>query len=133
MENRTESAEARELRVLLAAVLEAIGIPYPATVGDGEAYGRILEERVMDARIALEGVLRRGDDPGWSAEYLRIRLAGNPAVGYRAAGGAEQLPDDVRAIAEESIRELMTADDPLAAAREFVRVFEGEIAGGEGR
>lgn len=86
MQNRTESADARELRVLLAAVLEAIGIPYPATVGDAETYDRILKERVMDARVALDGVLRRGDEPGWSAEYLRIRLAENPATGYREAG-----------------------------------------------
>lgn len=86
MTNRTESGEARELRVLLEAVLEAVDIPHPATIGDEEVHDRILNDRVMDARVALEGVLRRGDDPGWSAEYLRGRLAEKPATGYRAAG-----------------------------------------------
>ncbi|MDW8807437.1 hypothetical protein P1P68_22275 [Streptomyces scabiei] len=84
MKNRTESGEARELRVLLEAVLEAVDIPSPATIGDGEVHGRILADRVMDARVALEGVLRRGDDPGWAGEYLRSRLAEKPATGYRA-------------------------------------------------
>lgn len=75
-------------RVLLQAVLEALALPYPATVGDGEVYGRILKDRVMDARVALEGVLQRGDDPGWSADYLRSRIAEKPATGYRTTGGA---------------------------------------------
>jgi hypothetical protein len=75
-----------EYRNLLAAVLEALDIPAPATVGDGEVYERILLDRVMDARVALEGVLRRGDDPGWSADYLRARLAEKPATGYRTWG-----------------------------------------------
>lgn len=73
-------------RDLLAAVLEALAIPYPATVGDSEIHDRILLDRVMDARVALDGVLQRGDDPGWSADYLRAQLAKKPAVGYRAAG-----------------------------------------------
>lgn len=73
-------------RVLLQAVLEAIAIPYPATVGDSEVHDRILTDRVIDARVALEGVLSRGDDPAWSAGYLRERIAEKPATGYRAAG-----------------------------------------------
>lgn len=73
-------------RVLLQAVLEALSLPYPATVGDSEVYGRILENRVMDARVALEGVLQRGDDPGWSADYLRARTVEKPATGYRTTG-----------------------------------------------
>ncbi|WP_455360000.1 hypothetical protein [Streptomyces sp. SYSU K21746] len=75
-----------ETRVLLEAVLEAIAIPHPATTGDGEVHDRILADRVMHARIALENVLNRGDDPGWSADYLRTRLTEHPATGYRAAG-----------------------------------------------
>ena len=73
-------------RTLLTAVLEAIAIPHPATIGDSEAHGRTLADRVMHARIALENVLQRGDDPGWSADYLRARLAEHPPTGYRAAG-----------------------------------------------
>lgn len=75
-----------EDRTLLQAVLEAIAIPYPATVGDSEVHDRILADRVMDARIALENVLQHGDDPGWAADYLRARLAEKPATGYRASG-----------------------------------------------
>ncbi|MGV9242179.1 hypothetical protein [Streptomyces sp. NPDC003710] len=73
-------------RELLQALLEAIAIPYPATVGDGEVYSRVLEDRVMHARVALQGVLERGDDPEWTANYLRERLAEKPATGYRTWG-----------------------------------------------
>ncbi|MFJ5027784.1 hypothetical protein ACIQB5_06745 [Streptomyces sp. NPDC088560] len=73
-------------RELLEAVLEALDIPHPATVGDSEVHARILLDRVMDARVALEGVLRRGDDAGWSADYLRARLTERPATGYRTWG-----------------------------------------------
>ncbi|MCT9078815.1 hypothetical protein [Streptomyces fulvoviolaceus] len=73
-------------RDLLQAVLEALDIPAPATVGDAEAHDRILLDRVLDAKVALEGVLRRGDEPGWSADYLRSRIAEKPATGYRAWG-----------------------------------------------
>lgn len=68
---------------LLTVLLEALDIPSPATVGDGEVHDRILLNRVMDAKVALKGVLRNGDDPGWSADYLRARLAEKPATGYR--------------------------------------------------
>ncbi|MBP5892817.1 hypothetical protein [Streptomyces scabiei] len=85
----SQPTEARDLRQLLAVVLDAVDIAHPATVGDAEVHGRILADRVMDARVALEGVLRQGDDPGWAADYLRSRLAEKPAVGYRTAGGAQ--------------------------------------------
>ncbi|MEU0809536.1 hypothetical protein [Streptomyces sp. NPDC005970] len=75
---------------LLRAVFEALDIPYPATFGDSEVHDRILSDRVMHARVALEGVLRRDDDPGWSADYLRSRLAEHPPTGYRAAGMPRQ-------------------------------------------
>ncbi|MFF3872933.1 hypothetical protein [Streptomyces sp. NPDC001978] len=83
MQDRIPDGAAREL---LAAVLEALDIPHAATVGDEKVHDRILLNRVMDARIALEGVLCRGDDPGWSADYLRHRLIEKPATGYRAWG-----------------------------------------------
>lgn len=73
-------------RVLLAVVLEALEIPSPATVGDSAAYRELLASRAMDAVIALRGVLDQGDDPGWSADYLRARLAEKPATGYRTWG-----------------------------------------------
>lgn len=80
-----QEANAGELRSLLAAVLAALDIPHPATVGDSEQYHEILAERAMHARIALDGVLRGGDDPAWSTEYLRERLSEHPPTGYRAA------------------------------------------------
>jgi len=84
MTDRTTSPD--ELRSLLAAVHEALAIPHPATIGDGEVYDRVLAARVMHARIALESVLVRADDPGYSADYLRARLAEHPPAGYRAFG-----------------------------------------------
>ncbi|MEU9779618.1 hypothetical protein AB0H92_01260 [Streptomyces phaeochromogenes] len=45
------------VRDVMPAVLEALGIPHPATVGDREAHDRILSERAMRAAIALRSVL----------------------------------------------------------------------------
>ncbi|MDW4904441.1 hypothetical protein RB628_03580 [Streptomyces sp. ADMS] len=74
------------VRDLLAAVLEALDIPSPATVGDTEAHHALLADRAMDAVVALQGVLHCGDHTEWAATYLRARLAENPATGYRAWG-----------------------------------------------
>lgn len=82
--SHTQTLSALEARALLEAVLEALDMPYPATIGDTEAYERILNDRVMHARIALRGVLQRGDDAGWSADFLRARVAELPATGYQA-------------------------------------------------
>lgn len=79
-----------ETRALLAAVLEALDIPQPATTGDGELHDRILLERVGHAVTALRGALADGDEPGWSADYLRTRLAEIPPTGYGTAGGEQQ-------------------------------------------
>ncbi len=72
---------------LLAVVLEAIDIPFPATVGDGERYREALVERAMHARITLERVLAVHDpglplDLGFEVGYLRRKLAETPADGY---------------------------------------------------
>jgi hypothetical protein len=77
------------VRELLAAVLEAIDLPYPATVGDSERYHEVLERRVAHVAIALRGVLhdRPLMDVEWEAEYLRERLAEHPPTGYRHVGG----------------------------------------------
>jgi hypothetical protein len=76
------------IRDLLAAVLEALDIPHPATVGDAEVHGEILANRAMHAVIALERVVD-GDLPlgvEWTTAYLREQLAATPATGYRAQG-----------------------------------------------
>lgn len=75
---------------LLRAVLEALDIPHPATTGDAEVHDRLLADRVIHTVVALRGVLEDGDDPGWSADYLRARLAEHPPTGYRAAGVPRQ-------------------------------------------
>ncbi|MGH3263111.1 MAG: hypothetical protein ACRDNS_14060 [Trebonia sp.] len=69
----------------LRAVREALDIPRPATVGDGEAHDRILEERVMHAVVMLRSILEldRHPDVPWSTAYLRDRLAEHPAEGYK--------------------------------------------------
>lgn len=78
------------VRELLAAVVEALDIPHPATVGDSERYRQLLEDRAMHAVIALRGVLADGGFPlgiEWVTGRLRARLAEHPPTGYRHAGG----------------------------------------------
>lgn len=111
MNDRTEPT-ARELRQLLAVVLEALDIPSPATVGDSETHREILAHRTIDAVAALRGVLQHGDDPGWSADYLRARLAEKPATGYRTWGtdpGAIEDQDDERERVRRSVDEQFPA------------------------
>lgn len=68
---------------LLAAVLEAIDLPYPASMGGQEAHDRILNERVMHAKLALRSVLDDGSlGLDWDAAYLREKLADHPVKGY---------------------------------------------------
>ncbi|WP_328846097.1 hypothetical protein [Streptomyces sp. NBC_00258] len=85
-----------ELRDLLAAVLEAIDLPHPATVGGNEAHDQLLAVRVTHARIALRAVLddTPGDlGPAWNAAYLRERLAEHPIAGYVTADQAHAALD----------------------------------------
>ncbi|MEE4541212.1 hypothetical protein V2S66_04420 [Streptomyces sp. V4-01] len=86
-----------ETRALLEAVREAVEIPYPATVGDGEVYARLLEDRVVDLVVFLRGVLddsfagSLGND--WYIAYLREQLAKKPPTTYahyQALGGGER-------------------------------------------
>ena len=74
-----------ELLDALDAVREAIAVPHPATVGDGEIRDRILAERVMHARVMLEAIFagEGGGGVAWHVAYLRERLAEHPATGYR--------------------------------------------------
>jgi hypothetical protein len=75
------------VRQLLAAVLEAIDIPHPATFGHQDAHDRLLNDRVMYARLALRSTLGDAElapamGPAWDARYLRERLANRPVTGY---------------------------------------------------
>lgn len=72
------------VRDLLAAVLEAIDLPHPATEGGAEVYDRIRNERATHVAVALRSVL--DDKPlmdiEWTTAYLREQLAKHPATGY---------------------------------------------------
>ncbi|MET9734307.1 hypothetical protein ABZZ79_27815 [Streptomyces sp. NPDC006458] len=72
------------VRDLLAAVLEAIALPRPATHDGNEVHDRLLSARVIHTRIALRAALDSGPDlgPAWIAAYLRERLAEHPITGY---------------------------------------------------
>ncbi|MET8098100.1 hypothetical protein ABZV29_16720 [Streptomyces sp. NPDC005236] len=72
------------VRGLLAAVLEALDIPYPATIGHAEVCDRIRNERAMHVVLALRSIL--DDKPlmetEWTTAYLREQLAKHPVTGY---------------------------------------------------
>jgi hypothetical protein len=77
-----------EVRELLGAVLAAIDIPYPATVGDAVRHREMLAERAMHAAITLRQVLAREEtqfpaDLPWETAYLREQLAAHPPAGYK--------------------------------------------------
>lgn len=79
MQDRTPDA----VRDFLAAVLDALDIPEPATTGDTEAHDRVLNDRAMHAKIALRDVLDGGPlGVEWTTRYLRERLAETPPTGY---------------------------------------------------
>jgi hypothetical protein len=68
----------------LAAVLEALDIPNAATMGGQQIRDKILVEGAGQARLMLATVLGHDThDPAWSVAYLRERLAGHPATGYK--------------------------------------------------
>ncbi|MFJ8783160.1 hypothetical protein [Streptomyces sp. NPDC102476] len=79
-----------EARALLAAVLEALDIPHPATVGGDEVYARILADRATHAVVALRSVLDHKPlmSIEWTAAYLREQLAFHPPTGYVTVGQA---------------------------------------------
>lgn len=81
---------------LLAAVLEALDLPHPATTGGTQAHDRLLNTRARHACIALRSVLDddgSGMGPAWDAAYLRERLAEHPVTGYVTADQAHAALD----------------------------------------
>ena len=82
----SKAPKAEDLVDALRAVREAIDIPHAATVGDEKTRDKILIDRVMHAVTFLDLL----DEPDrlaqwltWSTDYLRERLAGCPAEGYK--------------------------------------------------
>jgi hypothetical protein len=74
-----------ELLDALRAVLEAVDIPYAATVGEQRTRDSILVERVGHVAVMLRGLLAEDSwrNWAWSTAYLRERLADHPATGYK--------------------------------------------------
>ncbi|WP_215456646.1 hypothetical protein [Streptomyces sp. ATCC 21386] len=69
-EQTTNPGDARDLRQLLEAVLEAVTLPYD--IGD---HARRMEIRADWVRATLKGAL--AEDPagiGWNVDFLRSRL-----------------------------------------------------------
>ena len=77
-----------EVRDLLGAVLAAIDIPIPATVGDAASFREVLAERALHATITLRQVLKAEGtrcpaDLAWETAWLRRQLAAHPPAGYK--------------------------------------------------
>ncbi|MFI2202691.1 hypothetical protein ACH47Z_18300 [Streptomyces sp. NPDC020192] len=69
------ATECAELRSLLAAIREAIALPFHTA-----DYERRLVERVSWARTVADAVLDNpGEDIGWNADYLRSKLTAEQA------------------------------------------------------
>ncbi|MGV9755410.1 hypothetical protein ACWDUC_06180 [Streptomyces tricolor] len=90
------------VRDLLAAVLEAVDLPHPATTGGAAVHDRLLAARVMHARTVLRNVLDGGPAirPAWHAQYLRERLAEHPITGYVTVDQAQAALDSGKTWAE---------------------------------
>ncbi|MEU8688810.1 hypothetical protein [Streptomyces sp. NPDC048665] len=75
MTSKPNPSEARDLRALLAAVLDAITLPHEAP-----EYAERIEDRASIARVVVREAL--DEDParlGWNADWLRGRLAAEQA------------------------------------------------------
>jgi hypothetical protein len=83
--NILPDVDPRQLADALAAVREALDIPYAATAGDEEIRARILDDRLGHTVVMLAGILDRDTtiDIPWSVGYLREQLAKHPAAGYK--------------------------------------------------
>lgn len=68
----------------IRALLDAIDIPHPATIGDADAYRAVLDRRLGLAVIVARAALTEGPDSvAWNTAYLRRKLEALPPTGYR--------------------------------------------------
>jgi phosphoglycerate-specific signal transduction histidine kinase len=75
MTKPTQTSEARELRDLLAAVLDALTLPY-----DVDDYQQRLTNRAGWAHTVIKAVVDSDrEDVGWNADFLRAKLAAEEA------------------------------------------------------
>ncbi|MDX3235675.1 hypothetical protein PV392_08240 [Streptomyces sp. ME03-5709C] len=80
-----------DVRDLIEAVVEALGIPRPAvTERDMDAHDQLLNSRASDVRIQLASLLRAPNlnTPAETAAHLRAWTADNPVTYTPRAGGA---------------------------------------------
>lgn len=79
-----QRARSAQLVDALAAVREAIGIPYAATAGGEAVRHRLLVRRAIYAEVMLDRVASGQDVAGlgWEIANLRTQLAGCAPVGY---------------------------------------------------
>jgi ribosomal protein S16 len=71
-----------ETTAVMKAVLEALDVPYAATVGEDLKRADILEKRLMYTVVVLRDLVKRNGDLEWLLGYLRDCLAEHPATGY---------------------------------------------------
>ncbi|MER7927062.1 hypothetical protein ABTY96_28550 [Streptomyces sp. NPDC096057] len=75
MTKPSQTNEVRELRNLLAAVLDALTLPY-----DADDYQRRLTDRAGWAHTVVKAVVDSNrEDIGWNADFLRSKLAAEQA------------------------------------------------------
>ena len=90
MSTTQNSTPSTDIRALLDAVLDAIDIPQPATIGDTDGYQVALDRRASLAIIIARAALADAPaDIGWNADYLRQKIAEHPPTGYRSTKDAE--------------------------------------------
>jgi len=76
-----QSAEVRDLRNLLAAVLDALTLDYAV-----DDYDQRIKDRAGIAKVVVRDVLDAPDRGGWNADWLRSKLREEEA---RHASGGE--------------------------------------------
>lgn len=122
VEARLREAHAAVLLDALRAVLEALDIPNPATLGDEEAHSRALKDRVRHTVVMLRSVLgpERSAGVPWSTAYLRERLAEHPPTGYKTwqqlVAGTHARAAGARPLTAEAAAAVLTGHG-LARAR----------------
>lgn len=111
-----EAADAAELRKLLAAVVEALDLPYAATVGGDEVRSKVVADRLMSVMVVMKAVvagLPRYTTIAAQVEHLRERVAEHPARGYVTWDTAI-----ARREAGQDYMQSVTAQTPEEAAQE---------------
>lgn len=79
-----QAAEARHLRDALAAVQEALDLPFAATIGGEEIRAKLVHERALATMVTVRAILAadRWLDIPREIAFLRGRLERHPVRGY---------------------------------------------------